>query len=209
METLELLIQYGADLTIKTRPHEETALHLVTYQEDTPKLKALLNQRANVDVQAADGDTALHLTILRFRGIEAIQMLLANGASTEIKGRNGYAPLQYAISLGLEAKAIFLLDNGARPDVQDNLGRTPLHQAVSSDRLSIRFIKRLLEVGADANQADNSNCTALYEAAKWNRRDVMSYLVDNGARREVEPPGLQRRLQWMQLWRKLPWPLGN
>lgn len=206
---MELLITYGANVHLKTRSHQETALHLATYNSDISKLRSLLKQRADVDAQNADGDTTLHLAILRFFTTEAMELLLSNGASTEIKGRNGYTPLQYAISLDLEDKARLLLDHSASPNAQDKRGRTPLHQAIVSDKLTLAFIKRLVEAGANIDQRDKSKRSPLYEAAKCNRRDIMHYLIDSGASREIGSSGMQRRLQWVQFWRDLPWPFGG
>lgn len=207
---MELLIEYGANVTLLTRPYKETPLHLATYQGDISKLRVLLGRRADVvNAQNADGDTTMHLAVLRFRTMEAIQLLLGYGASMEIRGRDRYTPLQYAISLDLEEKARFLLDNGASPNVQDACGRTPLHQAVVSDKLSLDFIKKLVEAGADVNQVDKKRRTALSEAVRCNERNVMHYLVDSGASCEVGSSGLQRQIRWAQFWRRLPWPLGG
>lgn len=211
---MELLIEYGANINSGTRPHQETALHLATYHGDISKLRLLLNdRRTEIDSQNADGDTTLHLAILRFRTTEAMKLLLDNDASSEIKGRNGYTPLQYALSLDLEEKSRFLLENRAKPDAQDYNGRTPLHQAVASDRITLEFIRQLVEAGAIVDQQDKKKRTALYEAVKFNKRDVMYYLIDNGASCEIGNSGLQRRLQRVQFWRtfysRLPWPLGN
>lgn len=206
---MDLIITYGANVQLKTKPHQETALHLATYDGDISKLQSLLKQRADVDAQNADGDTTLHLAILRFRTTEAMELLLSNGASTEAKGRNGYTPLQYAISLDLEEKARLLLDYNASPNAQDRCGQMPLHKAIASDKLTLAFIKRLVEAGADIDQKDKNKRSPLYEAAKCNKRDIMHYLVDSGASREIGSSGMERRLQWVQFWRELPWPFGG
>lgn len=170
----------------------------------------LLGRRADVvNAQNADKDTTMHLAVLRFRTTEAIGLLLGHGASMELRGRDGYTPLQYAISLDLEGKARFLLDNGASPNVQDIRGLTPLHQAVVSDKLSLDFIEKLVEAGADVNQVNKKKRTALSEAVRCNERDVMHYLIDIGASCEIGSSGLQRQIQWAQFWRRLPWPLGG
>jgi len=203
---MELLITYGANVQLKTIPHKETALHLATYDGDISKLRLLLKQRADIDAQNADGDTTLHLAILRFRTTEAMALLLSNGASTEIKGRNGYTPLQYAISLDLEEKARLLLDHGAIPNVQDKYGRTPLHQAILSDKISLAFLERLVDMGANIDQKDKNKRSPLYEAVKCNKRGIIQFLIDSGASREIGSSGLERQLQWMQFWKELPWP---
>lgn len=210
---MERLIEYGANVTLRTRPHQDTALHLVTYERDISKLKLLLNRRADVNAQNTDGDTTLHLAILRSRTTEAMQSLLDNGALMEIRGRKGYTPLQYAISLDLEEKAKLLLDNGTNPNVQDDHGRTPLQQAVASGKITLGFVKSLVQAGARVDQQDKYGCTAMREAVKCNKKDVIEYLFKSGASCGIEHYGTQGRLQWPQLWRSfssvLPWRFGK
>lgn len=207
-----LLIECRANVTLRTRPHQDTALHLVTYGREISKLKLQPNRTVDVNVQNT-GDTTLRLAILRFRTTEAMQSLLDNGTLMEIRGRKGYTSLQYAISLDLEEKAKLPLDNGANPNVQDDHGRTPLQQAVASGKITLGFVKGLVQAGARVDQQDRYERTAMHEAVKCNKKDVIEYLLKSGASCGIEHFGTQGRLQWPQLWRSfssvLPWPFGK
>lgn len=206
---VELLITYGSNVQLKTRPHQEIALHLATYNGDVSKVRLLVKQRANVNTQNVDGDTTLHLAVLRCLTTEALELLLRNGESTKIKSRNGNTPLQYAISLGLEEKARLLLENGADPNAQDQRGRTPLHQAISSDKITLGFTKSLVESGANVDHKDKNNHSPLYEVARCDRQYIIQYLIHGDAGCEIESPRPERRFQWSQFRKGFPWLFGK
>ena len=201
-EKVQILLEHGADVAARTRPHQETALHLATYDRNIEKLKLLVNRNADVNAQNADGDTTLHMAIARSCTIETVDFLITNGASLEVQGRNGRTPLQYAISLDREDKARWLLHRGANPSAQDNAGRTPLHQSISSKQITVDFIKVLVEVGGEVNQEDNDKHTPLWEAAKYDRRDVICFLVDHDANCQLGSSEYERRVQRAQFWRR-------
>ncbi|KAE8376947.1 kinase-like domain-containing protein [Aspergillus bertholletiae] len=209
-EIVRILLQYGADATLRTRPHLETAVHLITYQGDletfSKKLQLLLDRGADINAQNADGDTGLHLAILRFGTTEPVTLLLDLGAIPEFVGRSGFTPLQYALSLNQERKATVLLQRGANPNAQDIHRRTPLHQAIASSKITLQFIERLLAAGADANLTDDENRSPLAEAHRKNRRDAIHLLINHGASSDLGDPALERQLQRAQSWWKLPWP---
>lgn len=212
-EGLEVLLDYGADVMSRTRPHAETALHLATHQKSLKKLKLLIDRGADVNAQNADGDTTLHMIITKCCTLETVEFLLGSGASVEIKGRNGRTALLYAISLDQEDKARLLLERGANPNTQDIDGRTPLHLAIASQRITFDFIQRLVEAGANINQEDGNNYTPLYEAARGYRRDVICFLVDHDANCQLGCAELERRVRRAQFWRNpsavLGWPFGK
>lgn len=215
-EWVRVLLEYGADVKVRTQQRQDTALHLATCQGSfevfSEKLQLLLGRGADVNAQNADGDTTLHLAIARFGTVSAIETLLAAGASTELKGRKGHTPLLYAIYLAQEAKATMLLESHASPNSHDDRGRTPLHLSIASSRMSIEFIERIINAGADINQEDGEKHTPMYEAAHRDRRNAMRLLLDHGADCQLGNPVLERRVQQVQFWRGLgrglPWPFG-
>ena len=194
VENLQTLLDYGADTTMRCRPQEETALQIATNERDVDKL-ILLASRPGIDIQNADGDTALSLAIARLKSPQAVQLLLVHGAKVNIKGRQGRTPLHYAIVLEQEKKADIILRGGGDPNARDNDGRTPLHCAILSQTMSLQFLGRLIDAGADVNAEDSCGHTPLYEAAFGHKRGVMAFLVERGASSSLRDSGLERRVR--------------
>lgn len=212
VENLQTLLDYGADTTLRCRPQEEIALHIAANERDVDKLM-LLASRPGINIQNADGDTALSLAVARFKSAEAVQLLLVHGAKANIKGRHGRTPLHYAIVLDQKEKADVILREGGDPNARDNDGRTALHLAVLSHTMSLQFLERLIDAGASVNAEDSCGHTPLYEAAFWHKRDVMALLVERGASSSLGDLGLERRVRRLLskggLSALLPWPLGT
>lgn len=81
-----------------------------------------------------------------------------------------------------------LLNNGASVNVTNSTGETPLLLACGCDYYDISFIKELIEHGADVNYqlpekySDRlGNSTALQNAIRCKRYDIVKLLVEKGA----------------------------
>lgn len=149
------------------------------------KLRVLHEYGVDLDAQNLDGDTALHLAIVRLGSVNSIRALLDAGASTERKGREGRTPLLYAIHLRQEEKAGVLLDGGAAVDYADENGSTPLHLAIAAKKLRPALIRRIIDAGPDINQPDREGRTPLFDAVKLERPRVAKLLLEHGADREL------------------------
>lgn len=214
---MRILLEYGADTWIRTRPQQghdyegETALHLSTHRGDSQAFLDILHLliARGVDVNAQDGmgNTVLHLAIARLASVEPVRALLGFGARTDLLGRGGLTPLQYALSLDREEKALALLSGGADPNIPSPDGRRPLHRAIESTRISIKLVRQLVESGADVDATDDDGRSPLYEAVRQDRADVVHLLIERGADTVLCSVAMEKRLQWMQFRRGLPWPL--
>ncbi|KXG47633.1 uncharacterized protein PGRI_015030 [Penicillium griseofulvum] len=211
-ESIETLLEFKADPRIRTEPRQETAIHLATCQGEfdtfSKKLRLLLRKGADIDAENFEGDTSLHLAICRIGTVDAVKILLKSGASTEVKGRHGRTPLQYAVFLGREEIATALLRYKANPNCFDNDGFTPLHLAIRSNRISIEFLKMLIEAGVNINQEDGNHHTPLYEAVTQGRHDAVRLLLDHDAKCKPHHPELERRFGQAGFWQnfvRLPW----
>ena len=105
----------------------------------------------------------------------------------------GCSPLALAINsdyLNLIDKLLLL---GADPNQVDNNGDTPLIKAIwlsvnssfSNDQI-FKIVKRLVECGADLNAKNESGRTALFTAIYQNNTDIALYLIEKGAKCELE-----------------------
>ncbi|XHF99542.1 hypothetical protein AWENTII_003041 [Aspergillus wentii] len=201
-EQVELLLDYGGDISFRTRPYEETALHLAMHQRSVDKLKMLIDRGADINAQNADGDTVLHLAITKGCSIDTLDLLIARGVNAELQGRYGRTALQYAITLDREDTARFLLQKGAKPNNQDYDGRSPLHSAIAATRVSSSFISMLIKAGADVNQRDSKGLTPLHEAVRLSRGNTIAFLVDEGAAYQGLHPDVEKYVRWALLWKR-------
>jgi len=96
-------------------------------------VQKLLDRGAAVNLQDADGDTALH-GAAQSGDVEILQMLLARGADPNARNKLGGTPLMWAAVYGHEEAARALLDHGANASSKDEDGITAAAWAVRNKR---------------------------------------------------------------------------
>src|SRR5262245_19635711 len=78
-------------------------------------LRALLQQKADVNAPQSDGATALHWAV-HFDDLEMVQLLIGAGANVKAANRFGVTPLSLACLNGNAAIVEALLKSGADPN---------------------------------------------------------------------------------------------
>ena len=143
-----------------------------------------------------------------------ILLLLGRGADATIADNEGVTPLQRAVKRGESDAILLLLDRGADVTAVDNEGRTLLHWAAECNRKNntvASFLSKglnpqitahngatplhgaatpevalsLLQAGVGINAVTRQGRTALHEAARFGRSEVVQLLLDNGAALQV------------------------
>jgi ankyrin repeat protein len=137
-------------------------LHEAVKTGDITKIKMLLSNGEDINVNDEEGFTALYLAIgNNDNAIEIVELLVSEGADVNSRsGMNLVAPLAKAAKCeNCFNIAKFLLENGADVNSVDNTGMTPLIQAA---RFAPKIAKLLVNKGADVN----SKTTRYYEVIK-------------------------------------------
>jgi hypothetical protein len=98
-----------------------------TVNQDIDGLKGILPKVANVDYIHPIGSTALYMAVEA--GFEIAKALLAFGADTEIKSKNGASPLYISVGNGDDPMVELLLEYNASTANTNKAGYTPLHAA--------------------------------------------------------------------------------
>lgn len=147
------------------------------------------------------GDTALHMAAAANQ-FSVVEKLVSMGADVSARNRRGAEPLHYAADGGPGSPAwrppeqgqiiSMLIRAGANPNAVDQSGVAPLHRAVRNR--SAAAVAALLAGGADPNAPNGTGSTPLRlasantgksdsgsEAAKEQRREIVSLLIDHGA----------------------------
>jgi ankyrin repeat protein len=147
---------------------------------DIAAVRALLQQKADVNGAQGDGSTALHWAAFR-DDLEMAKVLLAAGADVKVATREGaITPLFMACTNGNAAIIEALLKAGADAKSVKTNGTTALMTAAASG--SVEAVKPFLDRGAEINARESVHGqTALMFAAALNRADVVKLLLSRGA----------------------------
>jgi len=147
---------------------------------DHAAVRALLQQRADVNAPQADGATALHWAVYR-NDLEIAGLLIQAGARVTAANREGATPLSLASINGNAAMIEKLLKAGADPNVPVlSHGETALMLAARTG--DVEAIRLLLDYGADAEAKDAlRGTTALMWAAAQEHPAAVAALIEYGA----------------------------
>ena len=158
----------------------EAQLADAAQQDDISAVRALLNQKVDVNQAQGDGMTALHWAAYN-DDPQMVQVLLAAHANIKAETRlEAVTPLFMACKNGDAAIIEALLNAGASASAPDAHGTTPLMIAAEAGRAEA--VRVLLEHGADPNAKETSHGeTALMFAAAYNRAAAIQVLLAHGA----------------------------
>jgi ankyrin repeat protein len=147
---------------------------------DAAAVRALVQQRADVNAPEGDGMTALHWAAER-GDADIAALLLKAGARAQAETRIGrYTPLHVAAKSGSAAVVRALVDAGANVNAATATGAVPLHFAAASG--SSEAVATLLDRGADVNAREPQwGQTPLMFAAAAGRTAAVRTLVARGA----------------------------
>src|SRR5262245_35755330 len=146
---------------------------------DKAAIRALLQQRVNVNAAEPDGATALHWAA-RTNDLQTAETLIRAGANVKAANRYGVTPLHLASTTGNAAMVELLLKAGADPNSVLSEGETALMTAARSG--SVDAVNVLLTRGADVNRKETwRGQNALMWAAAEGHPDVIRTLLAHGA----------------------------
>lgn len=146
---------------------------------DRAAVKALIDQKADVNAAQPDGSTALHWAAYR-QDIETANLLIRAGANVKAATRDGATPLSLASTNGDAAMIGALLKAGADANEKLPTGKTNL--MLASRNGNVAAIKALLDAGANINaKEDLRGTTALMWAADEAHPAAITLLASRGA----------------------------
>ncbi len=159
--------------------HAASILPDAAMNSDRQALRALIDQKADVNAAQPDGMTALHWAV-RLDDIETAKLLLHAGANVQAVNRFGLTPLSLAASNANTAMIRLLLAAKADPDFAGPGGETALMTAASLG--NVEPVKALLEGGANVNIKDTATqSTALMIAVREHHPEAAQTLIAHGA----------------------------
>ena len=181
------LLEQGADPNAADAGY--TALHAATLRSQTELAAALLEHGAEVDAivergtpgrrfsadfsirHQAVGANAFWLAA-RYGELEILRMLAERGADPHVSPSNRWSALKAAMGV----PQISQEDRRNRVDApDDHMDR------VDQEQLTLDLARIILDLGVDANQADDRGNTALHDAVRTGFASVVDLLAAHGA----------------------------
>lgn len=157
-------------------------------EKDIDRIKELLDEGVNVDVQPEDTSLTVLMLACSYPGYEeVVSLLISRDADVNFKGGGGKTPLMWAAGNSYKSTKL-LLENGADVKAKADDGMTAFIQAtfgVQSKRVTTDVLDLLLKYGANINAATTgkniAGWTALLFATVNGDEELVDYLLRNGA----------------------------
>ena len=170
------LLERGAD-PFAPSPAGDPPLALAVRLDWMQLVERLLGLGVDLDARDSHGMSALHLAAALGRE-PALKLLVARGASPEMRAADGQTPLGVALSAGRRDLADWL-DWHGWPLPKRPLQATDVPgAAIVGDADAVR---RLLDLGFPIDAVDTQGCSALLRAAGGGHRATVDLLLARGA----------------------------
>ena len=177
-ECLQELIDNGGMIDVSDN-NGVTPLMIAALWGRLDYLTLLLDARADINIAAKRGRTALHMAAESREGAECLKELLARGAGINVKTRNRYTPLHIAACNGNTETVNALLDaDSIEVSGKTNNGSTALHLGACNGHSDT--VKLLLKAGIEVKEKDNDGGTALHVAACNGHSETVELLLKAG-----------------------------
>lgn len=178
-ETVQLLLDAGADPNATWEPIAWAPLHAAAEYATPEVVRALLAHGAAIDAARTDGDTALILAALHGR-IDNVVALLEAGAAIDARNAEGSTALHRALGNKKWEVVDVLLRHEPSLDLVDDDWGAPL--ALAAFHGEARLVERLLAAGASVNPPFSiRGFTPLMSAARAGHAEIARLLLERGA----------------------------
>ena len=158
---------------------DEMQLAEAAKRQDTAAVRALLENKVDVNIPQPDGATALHWAAY-WDDLKTLELLLSAGARATVANDYGVTPLSLACTNRNGAMVEKLVAAGADPNAASSTGETVLMTCAYTG--SPVAVKALLSAGANVNANERlQGQTALMWAAAEGHTAVVRLLVEAGA----------------------------
>ena len=157
---------------------EWTPLIIASATGDIKRVKGVLENGAEVDLQENDGWTAL-MSASQNGHTEIIELLNKFGAQVDLQKNDGWTALMSASQNGHAEVVTLLHEYGAQVNLPNNDGWTAL--MLSSQNGHTKVVKLLNEFDAQVNLQKNDGWTALMSASQNGQAEVVKLLHEYGA----------------------------
>lgn len=178
LEIVEMLLQAGADIGVRTKSSSSTPLMTAAEFADVGVVDALIEAGAEVGKTDSYGRTALIRSASR-GAVDVVKILLDAGTDPNVVSRAHGAVLHVAAQRGDVSVVELLLACGAKVDVRQSDRGTPLMLAATEGQSAC--VEILLNAGADFEARSQAGRTPLHYAALSGESKAVRLLLEAGA----------------------------
>ena len=178
LDNIKRLLELGADIQ-QLDSNGCSVLHFAARDSSPEIIEYLLSLGMTVNMTCKTGQTPLMCACLKGGRLDNIKRLLELGADIQQLDYDGWSALHFAARDSSPEIIEYLLSLGMTVNITSKTGQTPMMCAcLEGGRLD--NIKRLLELGADIQQLDYDECSALHFAATYSSPEIIEYLLSLG-----------------------------
>ncbi|PQE23289.1 Ankyrin repeat-containing protein [Rutstroemia sp. NJR-2017a BVV2] len=191
---MNLLVKYQVDISARRNEDGNTPLHSIITNSYEGHLQPILHHIRDCNAKDSQGNTALHLVILKLKGagsddrVESwatmVTDLLEAGYDPTERNNEGLTPLLLLLS-HQDARHVIpaLLKHGDSLETTDYDGRTLLLRTLANNAFKYGiFVPILLDMGATKDARDYEGNTILHFLCKMGGSIALfEYLADKGA----------------------------
>ena len=184
------LLIYGVSPNIQDIKGDTPLMKAVLIADDRKITDEFLQLEADPTITNNKGDTALHKVLKNPNSVAKEKIFISLIAALKCHNRLSYinaqnndgdTPLHCACRHPADLQIVdILLDLGADHDLRNKKGETPLLCAVELNNKDA--VESLLLAKADPNAKNNSGCGPLVKAVGQANKEIMTLLIQNGAR---------------------------
>lgn len=182
LQTVQLLVEHGAELRANDDRTGGTALHLALAAHREKVARYLIPKYAAIDaIDTGNFGGATPLSIAAREGlVEMARLLIEKGADIEGRGNShrGLTPLGMAVVQGRTAVAEELIGRGAN---YEDVGGKESALILAARYRNVALAKLLIERGANMGAHDAGGWAALHWAARNGMTEVVRQLLDHAA----------------------------
>ena len=192
LETIPILLDYGADPTMRIRHMNtkgETMVHVIAAGCGNVECLQLFldwvgSERLELDAKNEFDRTPLSIAS-ELGDVPVLRLLLENGANPNVMDDNGSTPLYWACESVDSDEAIpLLLEKGADPTLPNNSGITPFHAACGRGRGCAETIRLLLDhpdVNVNLTTREDHSTPLHFACEGTDNEECIQFLLDQGA----------------------------
>lgn len=190
IETLQVLVDLGVDVTTALSSRGETLLHrAVEYGVSLETIQFLIRSRLSVNQQNCLGMTPLHMMRFtdcnldcneeeKYRHVEVIKCFIEEGYDVNCQDVFGCTVVHYIVSEMRQSSILrHLISHGANLNVKDRNGEAPLH--LSCYWRNITNVKEMIDGDCLTDIRDNQGATIFHYTVFYNNPTVLEYLLSD------------------------------
>ena len=131
-------------------PQDLGPLHQAILDGDVERTRVLLEQGANPNQKALDGEPPLHYAAMFEKSGEAVKMLIEKGADPEATNKHGLTPIMYAARYRNIPALSFLIEKDVALDTKDEYAGMTVFQW--ADLVGYPEVQEILAHAQEARQ---------------------------------------------------------